>query len=319
MVLLPFIRAIHIAATYLIAGAFAFEFLILRRSGLRSDSSAAQVSRRWLRLLRMIGLTLGLLSWAAWLAMLAIEMSGLPPAQALSADVLQTVVTRTKFGHVWSLRLGLFAVIAAQLLWVRRARGQTSVFVDVLMAAMSVVLVSSLAWTGHALGTHPAHLLVDAIHLLAAALWLGMLPPFWLVIRRGTSTTAWSEFATAAASSFFVPGVLAVTALALTGVANSLWLVDSAADLLTTRYGVLLVSKVSLFGVMLVLAALNRALARRLNANTLPGERLAELRVLRRNVVAELVFGMAVLALVGTLGVTAPATHEHSMHEMHDM
>ncbi len=319
MPLLPLLRALHIAATLLIAGACAFEFLILRRTDWRSDPSISRPVHRWLHALRVGGVVVALPSWAAWLALLAVSMSGLPASQAWSADVLRTVVTRTTFGHVWLIRVVLFAFITARLAWSRPAQARQSAIVDALDAAASAGLVCSLAWTGHALGTHPAHLLVDAIHLLAATAWLGMIPPLWLVVRCAPSSSAWSQFAVAAASRFFLPGVTAVAVLAATGIGNSVWLLDSAADLLTTKYGVLLAAKVLLFIAMLALATVNRRLTRRLPAIVLQDERRAALSGLRTSMLAELVCGAVVIALVGWLGVTAPTAHEHVMHQMHGM
>jgi copper resistance protein D len=317
MPLLATLRAIHIGATLLILGALAFELLIARGTTGWSDVAVRRPVRRWLTALRIAALVAALLSWAGWLAMVAVMMSGLPSMQALRSDVLGTVVTRTTFGHVWLVRLALIVLVAARVARLARTQRHSSA-ADVVDAIMSVCLVLTLAWTGHAVGTHPAHLLVDSIHLLAAAVWIGMLAPLWIAVRHAVRSPVWSQFAAEATTRFFVPGVLCVLAIIASGVGNSAWLLGSPSDLLTTSYGQLLSVKIALFLVMLGLASLNRAVSHRLRTAG-HGDDLGPLRTLRTSVAVELACGLAVIALVGFLGVTAPPSHEHQMHQMDQM
>ena len=266
---------------------------------------------RWLRTQCAWGIALALVSWAGWLAATAMGMSGLPAAQALTPDVLGTVLLRTTFGQVWSLRLALLAVVAALLVSQtgRPAARQP------LAAVLALGLVASLAWTGHALGTSRAHVWIDAIHLVAAAVWLGMLPLLWLVTSRAVSQPAsWRELALACARRFFLPGLAAVLVLALSGLANTAWMLDSPADLVNTGYGRVLALKLALFASMMVLAGVNRLLLVP-KAQRLP----AALGQLRTSVMAELALGAAVLAVVAWLGVTPPAAHDHPAHRMENM
>lgn len=319
MELLPIVRGIHIGATVLLAGAPAFELLILRRANWTSYALAALRVREWLRLPCIIGLIVAVLSWGAWLAVLAINMSGLPASEALTGTVLWKVVTRTTFGHAWSVRLILFAIMAALLAATRAAPVESSRLNHCLAAVVSVGVVVGLAWTGHAAGAHSAHsahLAVDAVHLLAAATWLGMIPPLWLIVRRAGVNRDWCGLAVASAHYFFWPGAISVALVAASGIANATWLVGSVAHLWTTRYGILLLSKVGLFLVMLGLAAANRWLTRRAARELDLGDQQRAVRALRETMKLELICGTLVLGVVALLGVTPPATHEHAMHEM---
>lgn len=302
MALLPCIRALHIAATLLLGGALAFEFLILRRCGdAVRDPAVSRVLDRWIAIQCAWAITIGLLSWAAWLAAVAVIMSGLPAAQALAPDVLATVLRRTTFGQVWLVRLAAFAVFAA-LVWRRSARA--------FAFAVACILVASLAWTGHALGTTRAHAWVDAMHLLAASAWLGMLPMLWLVTNRGLREAGrWHDLAIAGTRKFFLPGAVAVVVLAASGLANTSWMINSISDMLGTRYGEILSAKLVLFATMVALAIANRR-ATRNDAN---------LRSLRAGVVAEIVAGAAILVIVAWLGITPPAAHGSAEHSMEGM
>jgi putative copper resistance protein D len=320
---IAWVKAVHIGASALLAGAFAFELLILRRSAPADDNAAlAGWMQGRLRALTLCGVIVGAISWAAWLGLLAISMSGQPPAQALAPSVLGTVVAQTTFGHVWTLRAVLLLAVAALLLWPQpQARGHGGLR-HWVAAGLSLLLVCSLAWAGHAAGTQGLHTLVDAVHLCAASVWLGMLPPLWLAIHRAcaSGTPAGAAFAASAARRFSLPGLVAVCTLVITGIGNAWALLDSPRDLLTTRYGLVLLAKLAAFALMLLLAAGNRVLfAPRAQSAAAPADRLQALRRLRTSVLLEASLGAVVLVLVGILGVTAPGMHGSAAHHMHDM
>lgn len=309
MALLPYFRALHIAATVLIGGALAFNFLILRRCGEAAhDAAVAPVLDRWIAGQCAWGVAIGLVSWAGWLAAIAMSMSGLPAHRALSPEILGTVMARTTFGHVWVIRMALFVVLGA--LAMRRAA-------RAFAFTVALTLVGSLAWTGHALGTNPVHVWVDAMHLLAAAAWLGMLPLLWLVTNTAlTEDARWRDLGIQCARHFYLPGLVAVLVLAASGVANTSWMVDSISDLFATTYGRVLSMKLALFALMLMLATVNRFF---IVPRTMHATSKDSLRALRATVFAELVLGVAVVGVVAWLGVTPPVAHEHVMHQMQGM
>jgi copper resistance protein D len=319
------LRALHIAATLVIGGAIAFDLLVLGR-GARAirDAAATDDTRRWLRRVAAGAVVVALLSWGGWLALVAIGMSGLPPAQALAPEVLRTVIARTTFGHVWAIRVVLLIAVAACLATPPRSRGRGAVVRDAIAAVAGAALVGSLAATGHAVAADATHLWVDLAHLVAAALWLGMLPPLCFVVHRASAQARAGslEFASDAVRRFSPPALAAVVVLAATGVANAAWLVDSPADLASTRYGVLLLAKLAVFALMLLIALINRIWwTPRLAPQAAPAETdpILAMRRLRRNVVAELLLAAAVLLLVGVLGITAPPSSRKAMQQMHGM
>jgi putative copper resistance protein D len=310
MAFLPCIRALHIVATMLLGGALAFDFLILRRCGEAArDAASARVLDRWIAKQCAWAIAIGFVSWVAWLAAVSVTMSGLPVMEALAPDVVATVLARTTFGHVWLIRVVTFLILAL-LVWRRSARG--------LAFALAAILAASLAWTGHALGSNRLHPWVDALHLLAASAWLGMLPLLGLVMKRGlTGDSRWRELGIASAGKFFLPGVIAVLVLVATGLANTSWMVEAVSDLIATTYGRILCAKLALFATMLVLAFVNRRAVVAREKRAANDE--AALRTLRAGVVAEIVVGAAILVVVAWLGVTPPVAHDRAEHRMEGM
>jgi len=316
---LAWVKAIHIAASALLVGAFAFEVLVLRRIGLPAeDAMLARELQGRLRQLAICGVVAAALTWIAWLGMLAISMSGQPAGEALTPSVLGTVIAQTAFGRTWLLRAGLMVALAALLFSPAAARRKGRA----IGAGLSLLLACTLAGAGHALGTQPLHTVVDAVHLIAASVWLGMLPPLWIVIRRACarSEPAWTSLAAAAARQFSLPGMIAVGTLAATGLGNALWLLASPRDLVATKYGQVLLAKLAAFALMLMLAAGNRMFfapaARQAGSAS---ARMQALRRLRASVLLEMALGALVLALVGLLGVTAPGTQGEHAHHMEGM
>jgi len=310
MAFLPCIRALHIVATMLLGGALAFDFLILRRCGEAArDAAVAPVLDRWIAQQCAWAIAIGLVSWTAWLAAVTVTMSGLPVAEALAPDILAMVIERTTFGHVWLIRLVAFVVLGV-LVWRRSARG--------FAFALAALLAASLAWTGHALGSNRLHPWVDALHLLAASAWLGMLPLLWLVTKNGLAEPArWRELAIASAGKFFLPGAVAVGVLAASGLANTSWMLDSISDFFDTTYGRILSAKLALFATMLVLAIVNRLVI--IAGGKRADDTESTLRRLRAGVVGEIVLGAAILVIVAWLGVTPPPAHDHVGHSMESM
>jgi putative copper resistance protein D len=327
MDLMVVVRAVHMAATVLTAGAFAFEFLVVRRAYAEEQASACKDIERWLRLAGGWGVSLALVSWLIWLALVAASMSGGMLAQALSAEVLRSVLTRTTFGQVWMLRFALMVVLAGKLFVLRRRGGTDGPALGLVGAWVAAGLLVTLAWVGHAVGTdrsmRPFHLTADALHLLGAGLWLGALVPLLLGLGRARTSRApaWQALAAVATRRFSTLGVFAVATLLVTGLTNAWFLVGSLPALIDTPYGRLVSTKVVLFAIIVLIAAFNRVkLMPRLTAG---GDRddmsQAALERLWRNVIAEICLGAIILAIVGGLGTMPPSFHKHDpvQHHMH--
>jgi len=258
------------------------------------------------RTLRVAAWSIGLvlLSGAAWLAIEAVRMSGLPPSAALNRETLGTVLADTLFGRVWLVRLALAVTLGTTLLLSRR-RAEF----DSISTVLAGALLASLAFAGHAAGERGTdrivHLSADAAHLLAAGAWLGALLPLAYLLSRAPAP----ETAERAARRFSVMGIVCVSVLVVTGTASAWYTVGSVPALLGTRYGALLLAKVALFAAMIALASANRL--RWTPQLRTTGE--PAVKRLRRNAIAETALGAAVLGVVGVLGVTVPALHSQAV------
>jgi copper resistance protein D len=294
-------RAVHFVATAITAGNILFR-AVIAAPVLHVDASVAAAFQTRAQWVSWFGLAIALISGVIWLLLQSASMSGLPLEDALTADVLSTVTNETQFGEVMIVRAGLAICVAACLAYERATIAQWLG----LMASLGFAV--SLAWTGHAGATVGAmgylHLASDALHLIAAAAWLGGLVPLLLLLGAARRDNA-IPLASEAVGRFSTLGVISVTALMLSGLINSAILVGSFHALIATSYGELLLLKLALFAVMLSLATINRLLLMPQLAESGAGG----LRRLTRNSAIELALGLAIFAIVGLLGTLHPAIH----------
>lgn len=298
------IRAIHFAATAITAGVLIFRTLVAEPA-LRSAAAARAVVMAQIVRTAWTGLAITMASGVIWVLLQAEAMSDLPLREAMSGDILSTVLTETQFGMVSELRLALAIVLA------------TCLFFNRLQLALisGLGLVAGIAWTGHA-GSDAdwsnLHLTADVLHLVAAAAWLGGLVPLTLLLSQALRNEAdpWASLASQAVRRFSMLGIVSVGTITATGIVNGWILVGSFKALVVTEYGRLLMLKISLFAVMLVYAAINRFwLTPDLAPPSDKEARLKAMRRLTRNSAIEIALGLIIFAIVGVLGTLHPAAH----------
>lgn len=249
-------------------------------------------------------LVVGLASLAALVAQTAVMAGSL--SEAVKPASLSFMITGTALGMAMVARavvavLGLVLVVAmkpGRALWGLTVSG-------------GVIVAASFAWTGHGAATEGPggglHLGADIVHAIAAALWLGALAALTIMLVR--RTTPDDVAIHRALHGFADLGTLAVVLLVLTGLVNSGFLVGPAhvGDLGTGLYGLLLIAKLILFGLMLALAASNRfRLTPALGSAVQAGEPSAAVRDLRRSLLLETGLGLAILAVVAIMGTLPP-------------
>lgn len=227
--------------------------------------------------------------------------AGLDPA------ALGYVVQSTSLGMAHVIRAGLAAIGALVLLLGPANRPGATLSIVAFAGA-----VASFAWSGHGAATEGegglVHLAADIAHLLAAAVWLGALVGFSLLLNKPRSQDM--EATARALGGFAALGTGAVAVLAVTGVVNAGFLTgaDGLGRIPGSTWGVLLIVKLALFALMLGLAAHNRfslapALSRAV-AGSVGTEDLV--RQLRASVGLEMLAGVALLGVVAAMGLQMP-------------
>jgi copper resistance protein D len=303
------VRAVHFAAGAMLAGILLFRIVVAEPALRLAPPAAEIVEARTLRA-AWISLAITSVSGVAWLLLQAPAMSGLSFDEAMTADVIGTVVTQTQFGLISEIRFALAIALGACLSFDRYPKLRW------LGLALSLCLIAAIAATGHAGATEGAagvvHLAADALHLVASAAWIGGILALTLLIAatRRNNPHAWPSLVRSATDRFSNLAVLSVSVLLATGVVNSWILVGSFRALLITKYGQLLMVKIALLAVMLSFAAINRLrLTPRLAGSPDKAGELDAVRRLARNCHIEIALGLVIFAIVGVLGIIHPAIH----------
>ena len=308
------VRDIHYASSLIVAGLVFFDVLIARPVfGSNSQLKTSERSfRRTAEKILWIGLALSVASALAWLCLLSMRIADKTLDEVVADGTVWIVVSQTQFGFAWELRLMLAAALAVSLLWQRKtSHGRIATHLRVSACLLVAAYLAALAFAGHGGeglgGERMIHLAADALHLIAAGLWLGALVPFGLLLYRLQRLRAegWVTAAAAAGNRFSTLGIVAVATLLLSGIINASFLLAGMHNLVDTLYGRLLLLKVVLFAAMLCLAGINRQYL--LPKLCESGGNYRNVRRLVRNSLAEIALGLAIVLIVGTLGVTPPA------------
>ena len=129
-------------------------------------------------------LAVAVLSGAIWLVLLAADIYGARVDEVWRNGGVWTVAMQTRFGQVSMARLALAVLLAGWLAMLAGtiARDHWGAFPVIL----AIGFLIGPAWTGHA-GAMPGGagqipLAADALHLLAAGVWLGSLPPLAMLL-----------------------------------------------------------------------------------------------------------------------------------------
>jgi putative copper resistance protein D len=300
------VRAIHFVATAVITGTLVFRTVVAKSALLPELAIAEKLRAQSLRV-AWIALAVALLSGVIWLFLQAVSMSGLPPDEAMTSEVLSTVLNETQFGEVTEIRSVLAIILATCLAFDRFPPA------DWLALVAALGLTAAIAWTGHAASTlgelGNLHLAADALHLVAAASWIGGLVPLVLLLMAAMrDVAAPASLVRDATRRFSTLGIVAVATLVATGLVNAWILVGSFHALLVTEYGRILMLKLVVFALMLAFAAVNRFSLTPQLALTSGKDRQA-LRRLTRNSIVEIILGFSIFAIVGMLGTLHPAIH----------
>jgi putative copper export protein len=159
------------------------------------------------------------------------------------------------FGIGFALQIGggVLAVVAS-----RRRGALRGPLAALAMAAMAV----SPGLSGHAAAGSPVtlSLAADAIHMVTAGAWVGMLALLALAampVIRAREPEAIGTATRAMVAAFSPVALGSVALLGTTGIYAAWRLVGSLHALVTTRYGAALLVKLGLLGVMLALGAIN--------------------------------------------------------------
>lgn len=255
-----------------------------------------------------------------WLALSALPLSGAGfgissaammglPVNALDFAMLASMASDTEQGAAFLVRMASLLATLAALVLLRQS--QTPRYVVAVVGGS--IALATLLWSGHAAATEGAlgiiHRVSDIAHMIAAAIWIGGIAAFGLVLARPAQGEVYVTLANRLLADFARVGTAAVAIILLTGLFNGYAILGAEiTKLFQSTYGLLLAAKLVLFAAMLSLAANNRwRLTPALERAAASDHSEATWTRLRISVALETAAGATILALVAWLGTLAPA------------
>ena len=311
-------RWLNLLTLVMLAGAFAFPLFVLfpalhgasmqkpAISAKSIDAARGLWAARWLRLV--------------WLSLMlyALATLGVLVMQALTTGGLQTiprVLSGTRFGALWWLRVaGLAAlgvlVFRARAQWLKDFRLDRALL---LGGALSLWLVLAQSLNSHnaAIDNPPLlGLLIDFIHTLGTAIWLGGLLQLALslpALVRALEANQQGRMLGILVARFSLIAFLVVGIIVASGVYSLVVQVGSIEALFATLYGDALLVKIVLVGAVLAIAAFNLIVVKPGLAQAAMQRSLRIARLFRRATWFEIATGVAILLFVGLMTSVAPA------------
>ena len=271
-------RFVHFCVVLLMFGACAFRPLLL---GAWPSIEIDRQLRKVNRVLAWVGLGSGV----AWLVLTTHSMAGSWP-ETLDPSTLWLVLGSTFFGQVWAFHL-LFCVLLLITLYAPARFYITWLLSFLLLATLAPVGHGAMldGWRGQLL------MLNQLIHLVCVGAWLGGLMGLLLILGRPARHAV-----SAVLQRFSHLGFVLVAGIIVTGLINTRVLTGALwPTSLFEGFALILLIKVTLVGVMLLLALLNLVMSR-----------LGRITPLRSSVALEWLFGLAAVAAVSLLGTLPP-------------
>jgi copper transport protein len=323
-------------AIALVTGGVVFLFVVWLPAVARWAEAGAEwraVSERFAGRLRRVlfgAVVLGLLSTVLAIVLEGATAVGVSFWAAFDADVLETV-SETRPVQAWGARFVVWLLLGALILAALRphrapvlrraalgadgyalgASPSRAWRLGLLSVLLALVFTAPMA--GHSGTYSPSGLLIftDTLHVLSMSCWLGGLVLLLAVVPgavRALEPDDRTRLHAGVVGRFSRLATVAVALLFLSGVVQSVALIESVPAVVETAYGRLVLAKVALFLTLLALGAYNqRRLVPRLSALAAAGQEPGRTAtVLRRSVAFEVGFALIVLAVTAVLVVTEP-------------
>ena len=231
-----------------------------------------QVQARFERLLSLPILLVLLLANIGVLIGQALNFAGGDWAQAFSPSLLQALATSGRFGTFWLLREGtiILAIAISLYMLVRKQRPRlVNVALPLVNLMLGLILFIAITMSSHAASVSANivtyAIVVDWLHLLAAALWVGgmiYIATSYLPVLSKRTPAESARSLTTVLPYFSVLAIAGVLIMSVTGPFSATFHLTSWSQFLDTAYGRALLVKTLLVGGLLITSAIHVGLLR---------------------------------------------------------
>ena len=250
---------VFLVGAFFICGAFSMRFLVTAPCGANvcvpagQERSIGEMASRYVIVFSVVAL----IANAAHAVLHCSVVTETPVTEVFA--IMPTFLKKTKFGKLASLReIVLAAIVLSSLVFLKRqTRGGAAPGI-----ITSLALLVTMSASGHqgAAGYLSIPFLLDIVHAVAVALWIGGL--FYLrlgyvYLLRDSGNELWEVFSSTV-RRFSETATWAVLMVLVTGIVLSLYNIKSVSFMITTSYGLILTLKILLAGSIFLLGGANK-------------------------------------------------------------
>ena len=231
-----------------------------------------RVERRFERRFSLPTLLVLLLANIGVLVGQAVNLTGGDWGQALAPGLLQKLATSGRFGAFWLTREGvlLLAIVIAVSMLLRQQRPRlVKTLLPLVNLLLGLALFIAITMSSHAAAVSSNlvafAIMVDWLHLLAAALWVGgmfYIATTYLPVLKKRSVPEAARSLTTLLPYFSPLAIAGVLIMAVTGPLSASFHLTSWSQFIDTAYGRALLVKIALVGGLLLTSAIHVGLLR---------------------------------------------------------
>lgn len=202
----------------------------------------------------------------------AVNLAGGDWGQAFSPGVLVELATSGRFGTFWLMRevVILLAIAVGAYMLLKRSRPRSvNMLLPLLNLLLGTALFIAITMSSHAAAVSnnlvPYAIVVDWLHLLAAALWVGgmfYIATIYLPVLKKQGTVVSARSLTRLLPYFSVLAIVGVIIMSVTGPFSAAFHLTSWSQFINTAYGRALLVKIGLVGALVITSAIHVGLLR---------------------------------------------------------
>jgi len=224
--------------------------------------------------------------------------------QTIRLETSPIEAIQTNFGSIWLIRMAITIVLLGIWFGLDRKRNLTKkTQIPMLIAMLALIGTSSLIGHGAASGETPA-LILDYIHNLVAAVWIGGI--FYFVFTLLPTLSKLKEVNKEKMSLVLIPRfsiafVISIGIVIITG-PTLLWFLESDVGLITdSLYGQLIMLKISIAAVMISLGGFFQFRVQKNAEKNFQSQKFSVHRKLKRSLKIDATLGVILLGIVALL------------------
>ena len=224
--------------------------------------------------------------------------------QTIRLETSPLLAIQTDFGNIWVIRMVITIILLGIWFWLDRKKNLSKKNqIPMLVASLVLIATTSLIGHGAASGEMPA-LVLDYIHNLVAAIWIGGIFYFaftLLPVFSHLKESSREKLSLVMIPRFSIAFIIAIGIVVITG-PILMWFIESDIGLITeSTYGQLIILKIVIASIMISLGGFFQFKVQRNAEKNFKSGKISVHKKLKKILKADVVLGVIILGVVALL------------------